>query len=66
MTRLSELTKTPISRDNQGAPNYRVVWLTDPELFRCNFMLGSDVGTIGLSSAEAAALRLYLLKGGVL
>jgi hypothetical protein len=66
MTRLSELTKTPISRDTNGNPNYWVVRLTDPELFRCPFLLGSDVGTIGLSSEEAERLRAYLLKGGFL
>jgi hypothetical protein len=66
MTRLSELTKTPISRDASGNPNYWVVRLTDDELFRCPFTLGSDVGTMGLSSEEAQRLREYLLKGGFL
>lgn len=66
MTRLSELTKTPISRDTNGNPNYWVVRLTDPELFQCPFTIGSDVGTIGLSPEEAKNLRLYLLKGGFL
>src|SRR5215218_4425292 len=33
MTRLSELTKTPISRDAQGQPNTWVVRLTDDALF---------------------------------
>jgi Domain of unknown function (DUF4159) len=66
MTRLGELTKTPISHDTEGNPNYWVVRLTDPELFRCPFLMGSDVGTIGLSAEEAVALRSYLLKGGFL
>jgi len=66
MTRLSELTKTPISRDATGYPNYWVVRLTDDALFRCPFLIGSDVGTIGLSPEEAARLRAYLLKGGFL
>jgi hypothetical protein len=66
MTRLSELTKTPVSRDAQGFPNYWVVRITDPALFQCPFTMASDVGTMGLSSEEAAALRLYLLKGGFL
>jgi len=66
MTRLGELTKTPISRDAQGNPNYWVVRLTDDELFRCPFLMGSDVGTIGLSGEEALGLRNYLLKGGFL
>jgi hypothetical protein len=66
MTRLSELTKTPISRDPQGNPNYWVVRLTDDALFHCGFTIASDVGTMGLSEQEALRLRQYLLKGGFL
>jgi hypothetical protein len=33
MTRLSELTKTRISRDGNGDPNYHVVRLTDDTVF---------------------------------
>jgi hypothetical protein len=66
MTRLSELTKTPISRDRQGNPNYWVVRLTDDTLFHCGFTIASDVGTMGLSEQEALHLRQYLLKGGFL
>jgi hypothetical protein len=66
MTRLSELTKTPVSRDKEGNPNYWVVRLTDDELFRCPFTIASDVGTMGLSTEEALRLRDYLLKGGFL
>jgi hypothetical protein len=66
MTRLSELTKTPISRDDRGNPNYWVVRLTDDALFRCPFTIASDVGTMGLSDEEVAHLRAYLLKGGFL
>ena len=64
MTRLSELTKTPISRDARHEPNSWVVRATDPELFNCPYLVASDVGTIGLSAREAAGLREYLLKGG--
>ena len=39
MTRLAELTKTPISRDAQGNPNYWVVRLTDDALFHCGFTM---------------------------
>ncbi len=66
MTRLSELTKTPISRDPEGNPNYWVVRLTDDALFRCPFTIASDVGTAGFSVQEVARLREYLLKGGFL
>jgi hypothetical protein len=66
MTRLSEMTKTPISRDTSGQPNHWVVRLTDDELFNCPFLMASDAGTIGLSPAEVERLRVYLLKGGFL
>jgi hypothetical protein len=66
MQRMSELTKTPISKDEKGSPNYWVVKLTDEALFRCPFTIASDVGTMGLSDEEAHRLRTYLLKGGFL
>jgi hypothetical protein len=65
-TRLSELTKTRVSRDTSGHPNYFVVRPTDDALFNCPITVASDVGTIGFSAAEAERLRLYLLKGGFL
>jgi hypothetical protein len=60
------MTKTAISMQPDGTPNYWVVTLTDPELFECPFLAASDVGTIGLSDLEARNLRDYLLKGGFL
>ena len=66
MTRVSELTTTPISRDAQGEPNYWVVSATDPELFRCPYLMAADVGTLRFSAEEAARMREYLLKGGFL
>ena len=65
-TRLSELTRTPVSRDTDGRPNHYVVRLIDNELFECPFTMASDVGTIGLRPDEVEQLRLYLLKGGFL
>ena len=65
-TRLSELTRTPVSRDPEGRPNHYVVRMTDDELFECPFTIASDVGTIGLRDDEAERLRAYLLKGGFL
>jgi hypothetical protein len=64
MVRLSELTKAPISRDKRHEPNTWVVRATDPQLFNCPYLVASDVGTIGLRSAEVQGLRDYLLKGG--
>jgi hypothetical protein len=66
MVRLGELTKVPISIDAAGDPNYWVVRMTDDALFRCPFLMGTDVGTLEFSPAEAARLRDYLLKGGFL
>ena len=65
LIRLSELTKTRVCKE-AGIPHVWLVRLTDPALFECSFLMASDVGTIGLSDEEAAALRLYLLKGGFL
>ena len=64
--RFAELTKTRVSKQESGVPNHWVVRLTDPWLYRCPFVLGSDVGTMTLRDDEIAALRAYLLKGGFL
>ena len=66
MIRLSELTQTPVSRDETGEPNYWVVQMTDEALGRCPFTMAADVGTIAFSQDEIAGLRAYLLKGGLL
>jgi hypothetical protein len=66
LTRLSELTKTPIPFDRTRQPPHYVVRLTDDALFDCPFTMASDVGTIGLQQNEADRLRTYLLKGGFL
>ena len=64
--RFAELTKTRVSKQPSGVPNHWVVRLTDPWLYRCPFVLGSDVGTMELRDDEVLALRDYLLKGGFL
>jgi Domain of unknown function (DUF4159) len=66
MTRASELTKIRVSRDANRYPYPWVVGLTDAALFQCPMIMASDVGTMGISDAEAARLREYLLKGGFL
>jgi Domain of unknown function (DUF4159) len=66
MIRLSEMTKTPVTKNESGEPPYWVVRLTDDALFRCPALMGSDVGTMELSDLEAQRLREYLLKGGFL
>jgi hypothetical protein len=65
-TRLSELTRTRISRDANDQPNFFVVGLNDDALFNCPITVASDAGTIGIREDEADRLRSYLLKGGFL
>ena len=64
--RLSELTKTRVSRTADNEPNHLVVRLTDEELFQCPFIEMEDVGTAQFSDEEVRRLREYLLKGGFL
>jgi hypothetical protein len=64
--RLSELTKTPVTRDPQEEYNHVVLRLTDPLLYRCPFIMMTEVGNSYFDEAEAAQLRDYGLKGGFL
>jgi hypothetical protein len=64
--RLSELTRTRISRDSSGEPNHVLLRLTDDLLFQCPFIMMTEVGSTYLSPEEATRLREYLLKGGFL
>jgi Domain of unknown function (DUF4159) len=66
LTRVRELTKTRVSLDEHGQPNYWVVRLTDDALFSCPFTMATDVGTAEFSPEEGQRLREYLLKGGFL
>jgi hypothetical protein len=64
--RLGELTKVNVPLDANREPNYVVVALTDPLIFRCPMVYMEDVGTASFSDEEVAGLRAYLLKGGFL
>jgi hypothetical protein len=64
--RLSELTRTRVSFDDDREPNHVVVRLTDPELFQCPFIMMTEVGTLYLGDDEVEKLREYLQKGGFL
>jgi hypothetical protein len=64
--RLSELTKTRVSRSSDNEPNHFVVQPTDETLYQCPFIIMSDPGSVGFSPEDATALRSYLLKGGFL
>ena len=63
--RLSELTRTNVSMTN-GEPNPLLIRLTDDALFRCPFVMMTEVGSAYIDEKEAARLREYLLKGGFL
>jgi len=64
--RLAELTRVRVRLDHTGQPDYIVVRLTDPLLFRCPMVQMEDVGTARFSDEEVEGLRAYLLKGGFL
>jgi Domain of unknown function (DUF4159) len=63
--RLSELTRADVSMKN-GEPNPLLIRLTDDALFRCPFIMMTEVGSAFIDENEAAKLREYLLKGGFL
>jgi hypothetical protein len=65
--RLSELTRTSVSRDERGDFNHAVLQLTDEAtLSRCPFIMMTEPGGAYFDEAEATALRTYLQKGGFL
>ena len=64
--RLSELTKAPVSFNERQQPNHLLLTLNQPELFRCGFIMMTEVGSVYLDDVEAGNLRDYLLKGGFL
>jgi hypothetical protein len=64
--RLAELTRVNVTLDVNRQPNFVVVSLSDPLLFRCPVLFMEDVGTAELSEAEVKNLRQFFLKGGFL
>jgi hypothetical protein len=64
--RLSELTKTSVTRDEHDGYNHVVLRLTDPLLYRCPFVMMTEPGGAFFDEKEAAALHDYALKGGFL
>jgi len=63
-TRLSELTKTHVSKDPSGEPRPLIVRPSDDTLFQCPFVMLWQADGLYLSDEDAAQLRRYLLKGG--
>jgi Domain of unknown function (DUF4159) len=64
--RLAELTKVKVKLDADRQPNFVVVALNDPLLFRCPMLFMEDIGTVEFSDEEVRNLRAFFLKGGVL
>ena len=66
MVRLSELTKTKISRWNNGDPGFANVTPMDPDLFQCPYLRMQNAANYDFTQDEAARMHDYLLKGGFL
>jgi Domain of unknown function (DUF4159) len=64
--RLAELTRTPVSMDDDQEPKTLLVNLGQPELFRCGFLMMTEPGAAYFTPEEAVNLRKYLLQGGFL
>jgi hypothetical protein len=66
MVRLSELTKTKISRWNNGDPGFANVTAMDPDLFKCPYLRMQNAANYEFKPEERIRMREYLLKGGFL
>ena len=64
--RLGELTRTRVTKQKDGDPEYVTVSATDPALFQCPYILVEDGGSARFSDEEVIRLREYLEKGGFL
>lgn len=64
LIRMAELTRTRTSYWKNGEPGYAVVRATDPEIFRCPFIMATDVGELGFMPDELEPLREYFQRGG--
>jgi len=60
--RLSELTKTLVGKAPSGDPNHLLMRITDEALFKCPFIMMTEVGAAFMDDVDAEALRNYLLK----
>jgi hypothetical protein len=63
--RLSELTRTTVTKE-KGEPRPLIVRPTDEVLFKCGFVMLWQAESLFFSPDDAATLRKYLLKGGLL
>lgn len=63
--RLSELTRTNVSKTPGGDPKPLIVRLDGEELFQCPLVILSAPGSVSLTQPETVRLREYFLKGGI-
>jgi hypothetical protein len=64
--RFSELTKTRVAFHPSGEPKHLLVRATGDSLLKCPLVIMTAPGSAIFSPEEAAALRIYLAKGGFL
>ena len=64
--RLSELTRTNVSKQPGGQPNHLIVRIDRDELFQCPLVIMSAPGAASFDDVEARRLHDYLMKGGML
>jgi len=64
--RLSELSRTPVSMDENREPKALLLNLRQPEVFHCPILMMTEPGDAIFDEEEVANLRKYLLKGGFL
>jgi hypothetical protein len=66
LVRLSELTKTRISRWNNGDPGFANVTAMDPDLFQCPYLRMQNAANYDFTPDETTRMHDYLVKGGFL
>jgi len=66
MTRVGELTKTAVSKSGTGDVLPLIIRPTDETIFQCPFVMLWQAESLYFSDEDAANLRKYLLKGGVI
>lgn len=64
--RLAELTRVHVKLGADRQPNFVVMSLRDPLLYRCPMLFMEDVGTAEFTEEERTNLRQFFLKGGFL
>src|SRR5258708_25345384 len=62
--RLSELSRTPVSMDQNREPKTLLLNARQPEISHCPFVIMTEPGGAYFDDEEVVGLRKYLLKGG--